>query len=201
MQPRLIPIFVMFVSLSCASTKSHVTRSCAPAAQPMTEVALTNDVWVGVYASTSEIGGFSGTVLLLEQKDGNVEYRMRRHSDVSSNLDIPQDELRGTCLTVGNTLFLPEAYGFFNDGKPILLSNVTRYTHIEINGHRVLMRDDALRAFRTDHKLYDYGILVKVNDKPDRVDIQKVAHPSIKMLQSNPNVPWQDPFVPGPNNR
>lgn len=35
-----------------------------------------------------------------------------------------------------------------HEGKSQLLASITRYTLTEINGRKVLMRDDALRAFR-----------------------------------------------------
>ncbi|HEV2296590.1 MAG TPA: hypothetical protein VGR35_22290 [Tepidisphaeraceae bacterium] len=102
----------------------------------------------------------------------------------------------------GRVVYLPEAYGYMHDGKPLLLASITRHTLIEVNGRKVLMRDDALRAFREHNKLYDYGILVKVKDEAGiMLDLRKVEHPSIKVLYADPAKPWNDPFVHGANSR
>jgi hypothetical protein len=89
-----------------------------------------------------------------------------------------------------------------NEGRPRFLASITRYTRVEINGRKVLMRDDALRAFRKENKLYGYGILVEVKDRADfMLDLRKVEHPSVKVLYSDPSKPWNDPFVHGANAR
>jgi hypothetical protein len=159
--------------------------------------------WIGVYASTSEIRGFSKTALALERGPRDeIGYRLRSHSDVVSAQSIEQDERSGGCLTDGRTLYLPEAYGWVRDGKPRLRASITRFTRLRVNGRTVLMRDDALRAFREENKLYDYGILVKVSDHAGgSTDLREVEHPSIKVLYSDPAKPWSDPFVHGPNKR
>jgi hypothetical protein len=127
---------------------------------------------------------------------------MHSYSDVSSADDIKQDGQRGTRLIDGRTLYLPLAYGYMHDGKPHLLASMTRFTLMELNGRKVLMRDDALRVFRGQNKLYDYGILVKENDQADiMLDLRKVEHPSIKVPYSDPAKPWNDPFVHGANSR
>src|SRR5689334_18474260 len=146
--------------------------SCHPAQTPTRANAVEKERasddkrgWAGVYASTSEIRGFSGTVLVLKKdSEGEVHYREHSHHDVSTAGSIEQDEERGTCLIEGRTIFVPRAYGFMNDGKPVLLANIDRFTFMEVNGRKVLMRDAALRAFRDENKLYDYGILVKVSE-------------------------------------
>lgn len=206
MTPHLIKTTIAILCIFCLELCGGPTS--APATQPAaTQPAATAEIaerdWVGVYASTSEIRGFAGTVLVLEKgvRD-EVDYRLRSHSDVRSANAIEQDEEGGRCLIDGRALYLPHAYGYMHDGKPRLRTSVSRWTFVEINGHKVLMRDDALRAFREQNKLYDYGILVKVRDQPDvMLDLRKVEHPSIKMLYSDPNKPWEDPFVHGPNSR
>jgi hypothetical protein len=64
------------------------------------------------------------------------------------------------------------------------------------------MRDDALRAYRDNNKLYDYGILVRTDDVPSLLlDLKTVERPSIKSLYDDPSKPWRDPYVHGPNAR
>jgi hypothetical protein len=105
-------------------------------------------------------------------------------------------------LIEGRAILLPRAYGFVHDGKPVLLARVDRLTLVEVNGHKVLMREDAIRAFRESKKLYDYGILVKVSEDPDATaDLRRVQHPSIKLLYSDPSKPWHDPWTSGANER
>src|SRR5206468_5709849 len=97
-----------------------------------------------------------------------------------------------------NVLYIPHAYGHIRDGKPDLTASLDRMSLIEINGHKTLMRDDALRTFRNENKLYDYGILIKVSDDPFYpLDLKKAEPPSIKLLYSDPTKPWNDPFVHG----
>jgi hypothetical protein len=200
----LVTTALALLSVSCAGPRGGTasTPSTRPAAtQPADEVSERD--WIGVYASASEIGGFAGTVLVLDKELRNdIGYRLRSYSDVSSVDDIKQDEQRGSCLIEGQVVYLPEAHGYMHDGKPQLLASITRYTRMEINGRKVLMRDDALRAFREQNKLYDYGILVKVNDEAGvMLDLRKVEHPSIKVLYADPARPWNDPFVHGANSR
>jgi hypothetical protein len=200
----LITTALALLSVSCAGPRGRTASapSSRPAAtQPAGEVSERD--WIGVYASTSEIGGFARTVLVLDKElRDDIGYRLRSYSDVSSADDIKQDEQRGSCLIEGRAVYLPEAYGYMRDGKPHLLASITRYTLMEINGRKVLMRDDALRAFREHNKLYDYGILVKLKDEAGiMLDLRKVEHPSIKVLYADRDKPWNDPFVHGANNR
>jgi hypothetical protein len=194
---------VALLGISCAGPRQGERPASQPATQPATTTDVPQREWLGVYASTSETGGFAGTVLVLEKGalDG-ISYRMRSYTDVRTVGEIRQDEQRGGCLTEGNALYLPEAYGYMDDGKPRLLASIERYTLVEINGRKVLMREDALHAFRTQNKLYDYGILVKVKDEAELwLDLKEVEHPSIKLLYSDPTRSWKDPFVHGPNSR
>lgn len=198
----LIATIVTLLSASCAGPRGGAPS--VPATQPAAAGTVSEADWLGVYASTSEIGGFTGTVLVLEKNlmGKDIGYRLRFHSDVSWSAAIKQDERGGGCLIEGRALYLPEADGYMHDGKPHLRASIKRYTLVEINGRRVLIRDDALSAFRNQNKLYDYGILVKVQDQADiLLDLTKVEHPSIKVLYADPNKPWDDPFVHGPNDR
>jgi len=162
------------------------------------------DEWVGVYSSPAEIGGFSGTALVIEESivGNELRYRKSFYSDVKSPDDIEQEIRTGSCLIDGNRIFIPEAYGYVRGGKPHLLASIERLTRASINGRVVLLRDDARVAFASENKLYDYGILIKVADKPDLLlDLTEVKHESIKVLQKDKSKVWQDPFMNGPNER
>ena len=160
--------------------------------------------WIGVYSSPSEIEGFSGTVLVIEKKlfNDDLGYRKSFYSDVELPDSIDQDITSGSCLIEENRIYIPEAYGFYRDGRPSLLASIKRYTKVEVNGHITLMRDDAYKAFKTENKLYDYGILIKVSMEADRLyDLDEVEHKSIKILYDDKTKPWKDPFVSGSNER
>jgi hypothetical protein len=195
------------VGLSCRSSQDPPPT---PATSRTVAIATTTpsppnvpNVWLGVYASPGEIGGFSGTTLVIDTDSRNeLSYRKRSYSDRISENSIAQDERHGSCLAEGDTLYVPEAYGYFSDGKPRLLASIERLTRVTINGHQVLMRDDALKSFREDNKLYDYGILIKVSNASGwDVRLENVPSPSIKALYADPSKPWKDPFVHGPNSR
>ena len=197
----LIVTMLALLTISCAAPRGGTGST--PASQPATsQPAFTDRDWIGVYASTSEIGGLAGTVLVLEDEHDHIGYRMHSYSDVLIVDSIQEDEQHGTCLIEGRNLYLPLAFGYMRKGKPSLLALVSRYTLVEINGRNVLMRDDALHAFREENKLYDYGILVRVKDQVDFMfDLQKVEHPSVKTLYADPTKKWNDPFVHDANNR
>jgi hypothetical protein len=196
-----------FGNVSCGASNREavdVRARSTQSASPTTHVSATSKQdWLGVYASAGEISDYSGTVLALDDDlRGGIHYRMRFHSDTSTGDELTQNELCGSCLTDSASLYLPRAHGYMDDGEPQLIALIERYTFAEINGHKVLMRDDAHLAFRTENKLYDYGILIKVRDNADlAIDLEKVERPSIKLLYSNPSKPWNDPFVHGPNAR
>ena len=83
-------------------------------------------------------------------------------------------------------------------GAAINLTN----TRAVIQGHTVLLRDDALKAYRENNQLYDYGILIRVSDKATLfTDLDHVKHESIKVLYQDRSKGWDDPFVHGPNPR
>ena len=175
----------------------------AAAADPPKPAQTPQDSWVGIYSSTSEIGGFSGTVLAIEKdfRDA-LQYRMTFYSDVVLANAIKETEKHGDVLTDSDKLYVPTAYGHYLHGKPSLEASVTRYTRLEIKGRKVLLRDDALKAYREHNQLYDYGILIKVADTVDRfAKLDDAKHESIKVLYENPSKKWEDPFVNGPNKR
>ncbi|QDV46084.1 hypothetical protein Enr13x_59880 [Stieleria neptunia] len=159
--------------------------------------------WSGVYASTSEVGMFTSTVLVIDDGSvGHIAYNMKFTTDVGSVDDIRQDTLHGTVLTDKDKIYVPLAHGRKRDGQISLMASISRYTRVEINGKTVLLRDDALRAYKKDKKLYDYGVLIRVADyrgMRTMFDIEKITHPSIKILYKDKSKTWSDPFVAGPN--
>ena len=195
--------------ISCRRPASaRLTGPVAPsdAAVPPSRPSTADDDgnWPGVYASPSEIRRFSRTVLVLDAGPEPAEhyYRMWFTSDFFIANAIPQKERTGFCLAEGDRLYLPEASGAYVGGRPRLSARLTRYTRLTINGQDVLMRDDALRAYREKNKLYDYGILIRVaGGIAGEADLRRVEAPSVKLLSEDPAVPWRDPFVHGPNER
>ena len=131
-----------------------------------------------------------------------LRYDMRFYSDFSSADSIQQREMSGSCIAEGDRLFVPRAYGYYHNGKPVMAASLTRYTRKIVNRHVVLMRDDALKAFVENDKLYDYGILIRTaRELARRQALRDVPHPSMKLLYRDPTKPWKDPFVAGPNER
>jgi hypothetical protein len=133
---------------------------------------------------------------------GEFTYWMISYSDVRVVDEIREDRKFGELLMDGDMLYVPEASGYMRDGKPSLHASLTRYTRMIIRGRTVLLRDDALKVYREQNRLYDYGILIKVSDQADLLtDLDHVKHESIKVLYADPAKPWRDPFVTGPNQR
>jgi hypothetical protein len=160
--------------------------------------------WVGLYSSPAEIEGFSGTVLAIERTavGGALKYRMTFYSDVVSSDSIEEPEITGWILVDGDRIYVPQARGYYREGKPTLNADVTRYTRRQMQGRTVLLRDDALEALTKEDKLYDYGVLIKVADKVDLLTkLDEVKHESIKTLYRDAAKEWKDPFVHGPNRR
>ena len=158
---------------------------------------------LGVYSSPSEIGGFSGTVLVIERGlSGELGYWKTFYTDVVSPDDIEQDIRSGSVLVEGDHVYIPEASGYYRDGVPRLMASIDRYTLVTVNEHQTLMRDDAYKVYQQENRLYDYGILIKVSDKrPSLLKLDDVEHKSIKVLYDDPSGEWQDPYVHGPNER
>ena len=127
---------------------------------------------------------------------------MTFYSDVADRDEIIESEKHGDVIVDGDKLFVPTASGSFKDGKPSLHAEITRYTRLQIKGHTVLLRDDALKAYREQNQLYNYGILIKVAESITYTEKLSVAkHESIKVLYENASKEWKDPFVNGPNKR
>ncbi len=182
-----------------------LSAGCSTQSERQSTEALATavDEWIGVYSSPSEIGVFTRTVLVVEKGLSNdLSFRKTFFSDVEIADSIEQDIHSGSCLFEANRIYIPEAFGYYRDGKPHLLGSIERYTKVTVNGHVTLMRDDAYRAFKSQNTLYDYGILIKVSTDVDAaLEIKKVEHKSIKILYNDQTKQWNDPFVHGPNKR
>ncbi|QDU55156.1 hypothetical protein [Aeoliella mucimassa] len=164
------------------------------------------DSWCGIYASTSEVEGYTGTVIAIEPAAGHyskfLTYRKRYFTDVSIGGLIEQDEITGECVANSDVIYFSEAYGFLANGHITLAARLDEYTKVTINDHVVLMREDALEAYKAENKLYDYGILVRIDDRdPTAKSLTSIKHPSIKILYENTDHAWKDPFVNGANPR
>lgn len=186
----------------CATNRQAALTSIAkapPASRPVVEATS----WIGVYSSPSEIGGFTGTVLSIEEglRD-DLDYRMTYYTDVIIGGQIREKEKRGTVLIDGDKVYIPMADGFLEKDGARLDASLSRYTRVNIRGRTVLMRDDALRAYRAENRLYDYGVLIKVAEKLELVaELNDAKHESIKVFYEHPDKSWRDPFVNGPNDR
>jgi hypothetical protein len=133
-----------------------------------------NKLVPGVYVSVSEIRGFHWSYL--HARNGIYKFNVFGCTGGFSD---------------NGTVALSE--GWFSAGGS--------YWHPgKMNGRNILWRGDAWELWTTEHKLYDYGILVRVaGDDP------------IKALKDSPSVEclyeadikgklaaWRDPFVYGP---
>jgi len=128
---------------------------------------------------------------------------MTSYSDFRPSKNVlDEKEKSGEAVTEDDRLYIPTAMGHYIDGKLSLTASITRYTRLEIKGRQILLRDDALKAFRERNQLYDYGVLIKVADKiGTEVNLDSVKHESIKVLYDDASKEWKDPFVNGPNKR
>lgn len=119
-----------------------------------------DSTWIGVYSTPSEMSDLNGTVLSVEKADPpltpqHFSYRLFMYSDIENADEIPQEELSGDILVEGEHLFLPMAAGYHypNKKEPVLSAYLFRYTRMSIQGHTVLLRDDALRHYQKDKSL------------------------------------------------
>jgi hypothetical protein len=154
------------------------------ATPPPGGIASTEPGIEGVYCTGSEIGGFSGTVL--ELRDGRFRYWF--YSDV-----------------VGpNEPHLPVIGDYSMEGEKVVLRdnrvNPTIWNPDTVNGIRVLWRDDGLKVWRDQRKIYDYSVLIKTDATIPKNGM--IEGPSIRSLydaRMRRRVPvWKDPFVYGP---
>ncbi len=140
----------------------------------------------GVYATPSEISGYSGTTL--ELKDGNFRYWF--YTDVRGP-DEPEYPITGKYK--------------FQDGKVILNNdevNQSVWFVDVVNGIPVLWRDDALKTWKQEQKIYDYGVLVWSENNVPEDGLYELERTSVTELYSAEKKKqikeWKDPFVHGP---
>lgn len=184
----LLPFYFVFFNLAVADDAADQKR------------------WAGVYTSTVEIFQYESTSLSLTVEklpSGKLyaTYRKSFYTDYDGTGEIPQDEYTGSCFIEKNVIYIPKAVMKKRGDKTKPSADITRFTMGEINGKTVLFNDVALELYRDKKELHDYGILVKVSDKPLAFgeSFAEVKHTSIKALYLDPKKPWRDPFVFGPN--
>lgn len=139
----------------------------------------------GIYATSREIAGFSGTILEIS----DAKFRYWFYSDVRWSGE-PEYPISGKALFQNERVVIE----FHPEREEVWFPD-------EINGVQVLLRDDALEAWKKESKIYDYGILIKTDYK--RVDENaKFERPSITVLfdeEMNKRLKNRiDPFITGP---
>lgn len=138
----------------------------------------------GVYATPDEISGFSGTTL--ELKNGKFRYWF--YSDVRTS-DEPKYPITGKYE--------------FQDGKLILNNKLNQKVWFVdvVNNIPVLWRNDALKIWKQERKIYDYGVLIWIENEIPEDDLYKLKRVSVRDLYSEENKKqvkeWKDPFVHG----
>jgi hypothetical protein len=179
MRTILIISAVSFIA-GCSEESSLVEESLEPWMQVGT--ASRSQGLEGVYCTSHEIGGFSGTIL--ELKDGKFRYWF--YSDVGG-LDEPQYPLTGKYMQKDQVLTL--------DHPKV---NQREWIPGMVNGVPVLWRDDALQHWRKDRKVYDYGVLIKTEGAISADG--EIPRPSVKELYgaNQRDGTWKDPFIHGP---
>lgn len=168
--------------LIASSVFAAVAIGCSGASPP----EITNDrLAEGVYCTTSEISGYTGTTL--ELKDGRFRYWF--YTDIADP-DGPKYPITGE-------------YEFQNGA--ILLNadeNFQRRWFVDVvNGTPVLWRQDAFDVWIRDRKIYDYGILVWTENELPEGGAYQLQRPSIRVLYNEQMKrqikEWKDPFVHG----
>lgn len=179
---RLAPVVIVAaVALGCSQRPGAEPVANAPIPKQNAPVNKAPGL-DGVYCTPAEIGGFSGTVL--EIKGGRFRYWF--YSDLRGG-DEPQYPLTGEYTLQDGKLTLNNEQVYQREWFPDVL-----------NGIPVLLRADALKVWREEKKIFDYGVLIKtegmVNDDGD------IARPSVKELYEadKKGKEWKDPFVHGP---
>lgn len=205
------------VSQSIDQPTSSVDSTCArPSHTPGLD---------GLYCTTSEIGGFSETIL--ELRDGRFRYWF--YSDARSS-DDPEYPVAGTYQIQSIPPVRPPVPRRVSERRRAIRDS-QRYRSVArddgvippqlvgewlvldddritqrlwfpdtVNGIPVLWREDGLRIWREDRKIYDYAVLVKIeNTEPVERDL---TGPSVRCLYDKAMQQrirqWNDPFVFGP---
>jgi hypothetical protein len=157
--------------------------------------------WLGIYATPREISGYTRSVLSIEPGlDGKLQYRLLYQSDVDIQDSIKQDVYRGDLIVEGENAFVPVAEAYMKDGKVQITSRVQKYTKITLKGTIALFREDSLLIFKDSGKLYDYGILIRLDEtEASQRELEDLQLKSIKILYHDPTMLWKDPFVEDAN--
>lgn len=181
-------VFCTVVAIACGCTK-------APAAGlPAAENEVANERVMefgtpsrvpgveGTYCTGSEIGGFSGTIIELQKG----KFRYWFYSDVGG-VDEPTYPIVGEYELKDGALTL----------KHEQVNQAVWYPDV-VNGIPVLWREDGLRTWKADKKVYDYAVMIKTEGTVS--DEGMLNGPSIKVLYdpADASKAWQDPFIYGP---
>ena len=165
-------------SLLAISATSAILILMVVSIVPIHTKLLTSPLIEGVYVHPNEIGGFTGTIL--ELKDG--EFRYWFCSDVGRD-DTPYPQ-KGTYAV---------------DDGVLKLSNGRRWYIGNAGELALLWRSDALAVWQESNRVYDYGILVRIeHDVPEL--IWQIESPSINVVNQalgRPSSVWRDPFIYG----
>lgn len=119
----------------------------------------------GLYTLCAEVAGYTGETL--ELKNGNFRYWF--YSDVHV---IGKKEIK-----------YPLTGKFKIDGKSLILEHADIHSQTrtidELNGVKVLWRDDGLELWKTEKRVHQYAVLIRVADEYDE---KKYQDPSIRSI-------------------
>ena len=181
---------VLFLVLAIAGCegRSADRSGSPPAEQPSTSddprQAPGTSQFDGVYCTAREISGSSGTILELKGE----KFRYWFYSDLIGP-DGPEYTITGSYRVVDGKLVLDHGQVTQKEWFPDV-----------INGVPVLFRDDALKIWREQGRLYDYGILIKApsadlsDDSAERPSITVLYDEEMKKRLED----RKDPDVRGP---
>lgn len=132
-----------------------------------------NKLVPGIYVNVSEIRGFH-TSYLHVRKDG---YKFFLFSCTGGFTDDGTVDLTDGWFSAGGNYWHPD----------------------KMNGHDIVWRGDAWRLWTAEHKLFDYGILVRVQgDDPIKAIKDPPSVASLYDAETKAKVAeWRDPFVFG----
>ncbi|WP_146523615.1 hypothetical protein [Stieleria varia] len=132
-----------------------------------------NELVPGIYVNVSEIRGFHTSYLHVRKRD----YKFFLFACTGGFTDDGEIELTDGWFSAGGDYWHPD----------------------KVNGRDILWRGDAWRVWTTDHKLYDYGVLVRVEGN-DPIEVLKNP-PSVSDLYDADTKTkvgeWRDPFIFG----
>ena len=138
----------------------------------------------GLYLIPEEVGGYQHE--RLELRNGHFHYWFS--SDVV--VFVEGHEVSPTKSPIRGT--------FRVEGHKILFSDHQvdeRYIDT-VNGHAVLWRSDGNSIWERQHKIYDYGVLIKVASRGSQAESPSVRVLYDEQMRKKVKV-WRDPFVHG----